>query len=119
MGRLLGTFNRREDQPADRAAINSYLRRLGLRVTIDGENGAMGLAVGDQPPEWALMHRELDMAYLARGMTGIEQILVERSPELTELMRRLPRTEEGLIDLSGPFEAFFESTGTVLAEDPG
>ena len=105
---LLETFHQGTDQPADRALVNSYLRRLGLRVTIDAAAGAMGLAVGNQEPEWEELNSSLDMAALARGMTGTKAITWEATPEVWELMDRLPRTEEGLIDMSGPFREFFD-----------
>lgn len=44
--KLLLTFADGKDTPAIRSAINAQLRRIGLRIVIDGTEGQVGLAIG-------------------------------------------------------------------------
>ena len=52
---LLKKFHAGEDEPTDRQAIQSQLKRIGLRVQLNGETGEMGLAIGDGPVAWESM----------------------------------------------------------------
>ena len=49
---LLQTFSTCDDTTADWQAINAQLRRIGMRVTIDGQNQQIGLSIGDGPIDW-------------------------------------------------------------------
>ena len=44
---LLQKFDRGEDTPADRLEINAHLRRIGLRIVVDGNEKELGLAFGE------------------------------------------------------------------------
>lgn len=52
---LLMKFHAGEDEPADRQAIQSQLKRIGLQVQLNGETGEMGLAIGEGPVAWEPM----------------------------------------------------------------
>jgi DNA invertase Pin-like site-specific DNA recombinase len=49
---LLQTFARHDDTPADRQRINEHLRRMNLRVIVDGDERQVGLQVGDGEIDW-------------------------------------------------------------------
>ena len=73
MAALLRAFSAGEDTPEQRRAVNSGLRRLGVRITVAADRPALGLAVGDgqvdwQPVAWA------QAEYLERGRAGIRSI---------------------------------------------
>lgn len=70
---LLRAFSAGEDTPEQRRAVNSGLRRLGVRITVAADRPALGLAVGDgqvdwQPVTWA------QAEYLEQGRAGIRSI---------------------------------------------
>jgi hypothetical protein len=56
----------------DRRLVAAHLRRLGLRITIDGSGRQMGLALGDGPPDWQPLDAELAESALRAGATGAQ-----------------------------------------------
>ena len=49
---LLKIFARDDDTVDDRRAVQHHLRRMGLRVHIDGDERQLGLQVGDGQIDW-------------------------------------------------------------------
>jgi hypothetical protein len=49
---LLKLFSRDDDTVEDRRAVQHHLRRMGLRVHVDGAERQLGLQVGDGPIDW-------------------------------------------------------------------
>jgi hypothetical protein len=69
---LLATFAAGTDTVEDRRLVAAHLRRLGLRITIDGAGRRMGLALGDGPTDWQPLDAELAQAALRAGATGAQ-----------------------------------------------
>jgi hypothetical protein len=67
---LLASFAAGTDTVEDRRLVAAHLRRLGLRITIDGSGRQMGLALGDGPADWQPLDAELAIAALRAGATG-------------------------------------------------
>jgi DNA invertase Pin-like site-specific DNA recombinase len=67
---LLATFAAGTDTVEDRRLVAGHLRRLGLRISIDGAVRRMGLALGDGPPDWQPLDGDLAASALAWGATG-------------------------------------------------
>jgi DNA invertase Pin-like site-specific DNA recombinase len=67
---LLASFAAGTDTVEDRRLVAAHLRRLGLRITIDGSGRQMGLALGDGPADWQPLDTELATAALRAGATG-------------------------------------------------
>ena len=65
---LFHAFANGEDTPQQRRAINSLLRRSGLKVTLDRESFRVGMSIGDGPVSWQLMNPRLDDAALRGRM---------------------------------------------------
>lgn len=70
---LLQTFSAGEDTAADRQAINAHLRRIGMRVTIDGNRKEMALSIGDGELRWEPM--AFDAARIALDMGGTDLVV--------------------------------------------
>lgn len=66
---LLLSFASGADTPAERKAVNGLLRRLGVRITVDGHQQRMGLAVGDTAPVFQPVH-DLALSALQQGATS-------------------------------------------------
>ncbi len=69
---LLATFAAGTDTVEDRRLVAGHLRRLGLRITIDGAGRRMGLALGDGPTDWQPLDAELAQSALRAGATGAQ-----------------------------------------------
>jgi len=100
---LLGRFASGADDVDDRRAVNDHLQRLGMRVVIDGDR--MGLSIGDHEPEWQVMNPRLDLTGLRDAMTDAKDLWFNVDAEAMELMKQLPRSEDGLADMRPLFEA--------------
>jgi hypothetical protein len=96
---LLKTFAGDQDSVEDRRAVQHHLGRIGLRVHVDGDERQLGLQVGDGAIDWQPLVPALDMAALGRGMAGTVTATFDADDETLELLDRLPKTAEGLIDL--------------------
>ena len=68
--RLLATFATAADTAEDRRLVQSHLRRLGLRITIDAKARALGLQLGGGPIDWQPLEAELAGHALRRAATG-------------------------------------------------
>lgn len=70
---LFDAFATGSDTPAQRRAVNVFLRRAGLRVVLDNEQKRVGMAIADGPINWqpldplmvqlALAHRTMSAVY--------------------------------------------------------
>jgi DNA invertase Pin-like site-specific DNA recombinase len=67
---LLATFAAGTDTVEERRLVAGHLRRLGLRIVVDGAGRRMGLALGDGPPDWQPLDAELAQSALRQGATG-------------------------------------------------
>ena len=65
---LLQTFAKHEDTPTDRQQINEHLRRMDLRVIVDGETKRIALQIGDGEPEWKPLAAAGRAVALQQGM---------------------------------------------------
>ena len=66
--RQLGTaFLNGADQPSDRHAINTLLRRLNIQIHIDGHGQQVGLSIADGPVDWQPMDAALSRIALHQG----------------------------------------------------
>jgi hypothetical protein len=68
----LGTaFLNGTDQPSDRHAINTLLRRLSIQVHIDGHQQLIGLSVAGGDVDWQPLAADLARITLHQGGTGL------------------------------------------------
>ena len=71
---LVHSFANGEDTPEQRRAINSLLRRSGLKVTLDRENFRVGMSIGDGPVDWQSLNPRLDDAALRNLMVDVKAV---------------------------------------------
>jgi DNA invertase Pin-like site-specific DNA recombinase len=69
---LLATFSAGAETVEDRRLVHGHLRRLGLRIHVDGAGRAMGLQLGGGPIDWQPLDQELAGQALAAGVTGAQ-----------------------------------------------
>jgi len=69
---LLATFSAGAETVEDRRLVHGHLRRLGLRIHVDGQGRALGLQLGGGPIDWQPLDQELAGQALAAGVTGAQ-----------------------------------------------
>jgi hypothetical protein len=67
VGELLQSFGAGEDTAEQRRAINTLLRRMDLRLTLDPSGQRLGMAIGDGEPAWQPILGDLAGEMLRRG----------------------------------------------------
>jgi len=75
---LLQLFAREEDGPDDRRQLNTLMRRLDMRVTVDARQEQVGLAVGDGPIDWRPLAPVARRRALELGLT--DPLIAEDRP---------------------------------------
>ena len=68
LAEMYDAFQKDDDTPEQRAAINRLLQQAGLKVTLHREQRSVGIAIGDGEPEWSEF--EAPMARIVMHMDG-------------------------------------------------
>ena len=71
---LLSSFATDTDTPEQRHAINKLLRRLDVRVTVDGAQQRLGLVVGEGAVQWMPVSR---LAHVALAEGAVEAVYAD------------------------------------------
>lgn len=99
---LLRTFARGEDTPEQRREVNSLLRRLDLRLTVDASAERLALQIGDGEPQWQPIHTTLAADQLEAGRAGVQYAsLFVSKADIIEAARKAK--ESGTDEVELPF----------------
>ena len=115
---LLLTFSKGESTAEERRAVNKLIQQLDIQITLDTGLQRLGLSIGGGDVDWQPMHQLLDRAGLRSGMTGSISPEIELDDEALEMLKRLPRNEDGLVNL-GPVFARIGGKGDAWLDVDG
>lgn len=95
---LFASIAQGTDTAEQRTQLNQLLQKLDARITLDANGKRCGMQFGESEIEWQPI-TALDKAGLRHGMTGSKAVDLELDAESIELFRKLPKDENGMVDL--------------------
>jgi DNA invertase Pin-like site-specific DNA recombinase len=103
---------------AERISFNRWLcsRRPAVRFELDVHRQRVGLQVGSSAIDWQPLLPSLDLAGVRRGMTETVNVTADVDAETLELLGRLPRTEDGHLDLGASLNEVLGTDGQALVQ---